>query len=81
MNRFEKEFPNTGGARMAVNRAINTGKLSTAWRRFEALNQAGHELRRALWGVDKKTAWGGDRDARIGRYVAACREFDLPRLP
>lgn len=81
MNRFEKEFPNTGGARMAVNYAINTGKLPNTWRRFQALHQAGHELRRALWGIDKKTAYCGDRNARIARYILACREFELPRLP
>ena len=81
MTRFEKECPGMGTARMAVNRAINTGLIPNTWRRFEALNQAGHELRRALLGVDKKTAWCGERDARIGRYILACREFELPRLP
>lgn len=81
MNRYEREHPDNGTARMAVNRAINTRMVPNTWQRFEALNQAAHELRRALWGIDGKNAWCGERNVRISRYILACRAYDAPRLP
>jgi len=67
--------------RSEVNFARNTGKLSDAWQGWQALNDAAHELRRALLGIDKPTAWCGDRNNRIRRYIMAHRRFSNPRLP
>lgn len=68
-------------ARAEVSRARNTGKLPNTWQRFDWLNAAAHEVRRALWGIDGPNAWCGDRNARLRRFILAGREFDLPRLP
>jgi len=81
MNRYERERPNTGGAMTAVNYARNTGQVSGAWQSFFWLNLARHEMRRALLGIDPKTAWCGDRDARLRRYILAARKYPKPNLP
>jgi hypothetical protein len=81
MNRYEREKPNTGGAQAAVNYARNTGQLSTAWMAVWWTNLARGEMRRALLGIDKKTAWCGDRDARLRRYILAARRYPTPNLP
>lgn len=81
MNRYEREKPNTGGARAAVNRARNTGKLSEVWMGFQWMNWARHEMQRALLGIDRKNAWCGDRDARLRRYILAAQRYPKPNLP
>jgi len=81
MNRYERERPGTGGARAAVNYAINTGKLSNVWNTFDHMNMVRREMRRALLGIDAPTAWCGDRNARLRRMVEALRGMPAPRLP
>lgn len=67
--------------RSLVNVARNSGKLSDAWRGWQTINNATHELRRALLGIDPQTAWCGDRNNRVRRYILAHRQFSNPRLP
>ena len=81
MSRYEREKPNTGGARAAVNYARNTGKLPRAWERFEWMNATRHEMRRALLGVDDKNAWCGDRNERLRRFIERTRSMPKPVLP
>lgn len=81
MNRYDRERPGTGGAHAAVNYAINTGVLKSCWETFAVYNDMVHETRRALLGIDKPTAWCGDRNARLRRFVAHFRELPAPRLP
>lgn len=68
-------------ARSAINFARNTGKLPNTHLRFEYLNTAAHEVRRALWGIDGPNAYCGDRNGRLRRYILAGRQFEAPRLP
>lgn len=69
-------------ARSSVHYWRNTaGAVAQSWRRFDAINAASHELRRALLGIDPPTAWCGDRNARIRRYIEAIRLQPAPRLP
>jgi hypothetical protein len=68
-------------ARAAVSLWRNTaGEAAQSWQRFQMMNEATHELRRALLGIDPPTAWGG-RNARIRRFIAAVRALPKPRLP
>ena len=66
-------------ARVAVQGAKNAGRVYDG-RRFDALNTAAYEVRRALWGIDGPNAWCG-RNARLRRYIAAIRQYEPPRLP
>jgi len=72
---------NKWAARFALADARRSGRLPNVWARFEAMNTAAHEVRRALWGIDKATAYCGDRNARLRRYIVFCRQFDCPKLP
>lgn len=81
MNRYEREKPDTGGARAAVNYAVNTGVVKSCWATWSLFNDMMHETRRALYGIDKPTAWCGDRNARLRRFVMHFRELPGPRLP
>jgi len=81
MNRYEREKPNTGGARAALNFARNTNVLPRSWEWFWWWNISRHEMRRALLGIDSKNAWCGDRDARLRRYIEALRRYQIPHIP
>jgi hypothetical protein len=76
---------NKWDARFAIHGARNRGELPDTWQRFDWLNAAAHEVRRALLGIDKRPI-GDDfcaRDfyPRLRRYILACRRYSLPRLP
>lgn len=81
MNRYEREHPNRGGVEAAVNYHRNTGKMGAAWETFWYMNGLRHEMRRALLGVDKPTAWCGDRNNRLRRMIAHVRSLPAPTLP
>jgi hypothetical protein len=81
MNRYERERPGTGGARSAVNYAINMGHVSNVWYTFDYMNMVRHEMRRALFGIDEPTAWCGERNARLRRMIEILRHLPAPRLP
>lgn len=69
-------------ARSSVYYWRNTaGDVAQSWRRFDAIDSATHELRRALLGIDPPSAWCGERNARIRRFIAAIRSQPKPRLP
>lgn len=72
-------------ARFALHGARNRGELPDTWARFDSLNAAAHEVRRALFGIDKKPV-GDDFVAqdfypRFRRYILAGRRYSLPNLP
>lgn len=81
MNRYEREKPGAGGASAAVNYAINTGVVKSCRETWSLFNDMMHETRLALYGIDKPTAWCGDRNARLRRFVAHFREMPKPNLP
>ena len=81
MNRYEREKPNTGGARAALNYARNTGQLPRVWETFEWMHLTHHEMRRALLGIDGPNAWCGDRNNRLRRMLAHVRSLPAPKLP
>lgn len=80
MNRYEREKPGIGGARAAINYAINTGRLRSPWETFDYLNHVRHEMRRALLGIDGPSAWCG-RNARLRRMIDHLRTLPGPILP
>ena len=79
-NKSKEERLHGYAARSAVNGARISGATSNSWQRFEALNTAAYEVRRALWGIDGPNAWCG-RNARLRRYIAAIKQYEPPRLP
>ena len=81
MNRYEREKPGTGGASAAVNYAINTGAVKSCRETWQLFNEMVHETRRALLGIDKPSAWCGERNARLRRFVSHFQEMPGPRLP
>lgn len=72
---------NKWDARFALHGARNRGELPNTWARFEYLNAAANDVRRALWGIDGPNAYCGDRNNRLRRYILAAQRFDVPRLP
>lgn len=80
MNRYDRDFPGTAGARAAVNYAINTGKIGAHWQTFEYWQYMRHEMRRALLGIDGPNAWCG-RNARLRRIVEHFRTLPVIPLP
>lgn len=81
MRRYEKEKPGTGGATAAVNYHRNTGQMGPAWERFYWLSAFRGEMFRALMGIDKPSAWCGERNDRLRRFVDRVRSLPKPRLP
>lgn len=80
MNRYDRERPNTGGARAAINYARNTGQLPATWEAWDYWHYLRHEMRRALWGIDGPNAYCG-RNERLRRIIDHWRTMPGPKLP
>lgn len=67
-----------------LNRRHNLGLMPDIRGGWQDFNQALHEVRRRLLGIDGPTSWGGCRketQARLIRYIVSHRRFPQPRLP